>query len=86
MVEKIKEKVGVVVIFDPQRAVPLPWRIRWRNRYYTITKVDFCHPVWEGKTLYHIYSVCDGNTFFRLAFNTKTQQWTLEEISDGNPD
>ena len=85
MVEPINEEVGVVTIYDPQKQINLPYKLRWKGRYYTFTKVDLCHPVWEGKTLHHIFSMCDGTTYFRLNFDTRSLHWKLEEISDGLP-
>lgn len=85
MTERIDEEISVMALYYPNKRNPLPCRIRWRNRDYTIEKVDLCHPVWEGKRLHHIFSVCDGTTYFRLNFNTRSMQWILEEISDGLP-
>jgi hypothetical protein len=59
--------------------------MKWSGRYYKLRKVDLCHPVWEGRTLHHIYSLSDGVTYFRLDFNTRSQQWTLVETDDGLP-
>jgi hypothetical protein len=85
MTERIDEQVGVMALYYPNRRNPLPYRIKWKDRYYTIKDVDFRHPVWEGRTLHHIFSVCDGTNYFRLNFNTRSMQWILEEISDGLP-
>jgi len=85
MIEKINEEVGIVTIYDPIRQTTLPYRLRWKGRYYVFEKVDLCHPVWEGKTLHHIYSLSDGTTYFRLNFNTRSLHWILEETSDGLP-
>lgn len=85
MIQRIDEQVSVFALYYPNRRNPLPCRIRWNHRLYEIKKVDLCHPVWEGKVLHHIFSVSDGTTYFRLDFNTRSMQWTLEEISDGLP-
>ncbi len=86
MLLHVDEPVGVMALYYPNQRNPLPYRIKWKARYYTILKVDLCHPVWEGKTLHHIFSVSDGTTFFRLNFNTRSMQWRLEEVSDGLAD
>lgn len=83
MTETIDEDVGVVTLYDPKRRVPLPCLIKWRGQRYVIKKVDLHHTLWEGRTLHHIYSLCDGTTFFRLDFNTRSLQWRLTEVSDG---
>lgn len=85
MLQKIDEQISVMALYHPGQLYPLPYLLKWQNRRYRINKVDLCHPVWEGKTLHHIFSVCDGTTYFRLNLNTRSQQWALEEISDGLP-
>jgi len=85
MIEKVAEPVTVHTVYRPDRKVALPWRMEWRHRDYTFNKVDLCHPVWEGKTLHHVYSVSDGKSYFRLDFNTRSTGWTLEEVADGLP-
>lgn len=93
MHETIQEKVSVLTLFQrPQsrhrpgelpnsQAVPL--KVRWQGRVYKINKLGLHHTQRAGRILHHIFSVTDGNTFFRLNFNTETLDWILEEISDG---
>jgi hypothetical protein len=83
MTQSINEEVAVVAVFDPNMSSKWPYKMRWNGRYFTFNKVDLEHPVWEGKTLHHIFSVCDGTTFFRLNLDTRSLRWTLEETSDG---
>ena len=82
MIQKLAEPISVELIFDSRSNRIFPYRIRWRGRLYTITKVGLHHFYRVGRTLYHIFSVTDGNTFFRLKLNTDTLHWTLEEIAD----
>lgn len=84
MTETIEEPVTVVFISTPSPKRIVPWKLKWRNHMYTITQIGLHHPIRQGRTLYHIFSVTDGNTFFRLAFDTDNMLWTLEEVSDGN--
>ena len=61
----------------------MPWVVYWRGRRYTITKIGLHHIVREGRVLFHIFSVTDGTTFFRLRFDTETLGWKLLEVEDG---
>ena len=83
MNEVINEKVSVVLVYDRQKNNVMPYRLRWQGRDFKITKLGFHHKYRLGRTIQHIFSVTDGNTFFRLRLDTDTLQWTLEEISDG---
>ncbi len=85
MTEHIEEEVSAIVIYQAGKPNPLPWKVKWKNRYFTFKQVDLCHPVWEGKTLHYVYSVCNGTNYFRLDYNTRSQHWFLTEISDGLP-
>ncbi len=79
---QVNEKVSVLTIFNAAQNKVLPYLIKWRNRKYTITKIGFRHKVNVGTTLHHIFSVTDGNTFFRLNFDTSNLHWTLEEVTN----
>lgn len=59
-----------------------PRLITWKNRDYKITKLGLHHKYYEGKTLYHIFSVVSDNLFFRLKLNSNNLLWTLEQISE----
>lgn len=84
MAEVIQDLVGVVCISKPNPKRILPWKIYWQGRTYTITKVGLHHPMRKGRTLFHIFSVTDDTTFFRLSLDTDSLLWTLEEIEDGS--
>ncbi|MDQ3099130.1 MAG: hypothetical protein M3Q44_05280 [bacterium] len=79
---QINEKVSVLTIFNADTNKVLPYVVKWNNRKYTITKIGFRHKLNIGTTLHHIFSVTDGNTFFRLNFDTSNLHWTLEEVTD----
>lgn len=82
MSEVINETTSVITIFNKKSGKTQPWKVRWNGRTYTITKVDFHHAYRKHTTLFHIFSVSDGNLFFRLSLNTENLYWTLEEVSD----
>ena len=85
MTDHIEEPVGVIAIYQAGKPNPLPWKVKWKQRYFTFRQVDLCHPVWEGKTLHYIYSLSNGTSYFRLDYNTYSQHWLLMEINDGLP-
>lgn len=86
MRELIGEKIDVVLLYNRQRSRAVPSIIRWHGRTFKIKKIGFHHTVREGAKLFHIFSVSDGSTFFRLKLDTASLHWQLEEISDGLAD
>jgi len=82
MPEKIHESVSVDLVSEDHNGRIYPRFIKWHNRLYRITQVGLHHWLRKGRTLIHIFSVTDGNLFFRLAFDTDTLRWTLEEIEE----
>ena len=86
MREIIGESVSVVSLYDHRRRRFTPKKLSWNGREYPLTREGFHHPVREGRRLYHIFSMSDGATSFRLKLDSETLIWTLEEISDGLSD
>jgi hypothetical protein len=86
MHEAIREKVDVIAVFTRSFGGATPRRIRWQGRDYDVKEVGMHHPVRDGRTMHHVFSVVAGALFFRLDFDTETLQWTVEEISDGLAD
>lgn len=80
MPEPIDESVSVALLSNAQAHTVLPYSIQWRERSYKIQNVGLHHTVREGRVLLHMFSVTDGNTFFRLQFNTETLGWRLLEV------
>lgn len=85
MRETLHEKVSVNLVFNCKTGQVLPKHLGWRGRSYTINKTGLHHTYRSGRSLIHVFSVTDGNTFFRLELNTETLHWTLNEVSDGHP-
>jgi hypothetical protein len=83
MSETIDESVSVDLLSNHIKKRVYPWVVHWRGIRYLITKVGFHHMVREGRIVMHIFSVTDGNTFFKLKFNTETLGWRLLEIEHG---
>jgi ribosomal protein S19 len=74
------EEISVITIHDHQKKQNKPLKIKWRNRTYKISKIGYHYKVHVGKTLHHIFSVTDGNNFFKLNYNTDSLSWKLEEM------
>ena len=79
MTEIIDEQISVALLFNHLKRLVTPSVIYWHGRRYTITKVGLHHTVREGRVLFHIFSVTDGTTFFKLQMDTETLGWRLLE-------
>ncbi len=86
MIQKINESVSVQLIFKSKTKIAYPACFIWRERLYKVKKVGLHHVYRVGKLLFHIFSVTDGNLFFRLSLNSESLHWLLEEIADGEAD
>ncbi len=82
MAEIIDQSVSVSLISDAKLKKVYPYFFKWQNRIYKISKIGLHHTTRVGQTLFHIFSVSDGENFFRLSFNTETLFWKLEEIEN----
>ena len=83
MQELINEKISVITLFNHQTNRVTPKKIKWKNKIYPINLIGYHHKYKEGSRLFHIFSVCNKNLFFRIKFDTNSLEWILEEISDG---
>ena len=77
------KKVSVLASYSQPSGRVVPHRLRWRGRTIHLTKLGLYHPVREGRRLYHVFSVSDGATDYRLKLDTESLHWLLEETSDG---
>lgn len=82
----INEKVSVLTFYNHLNGSISLKKINWRGRVYSLTQLGYHHKVKEGTKLCHIFSVCNQSLAFRLKLDTDNLHWTLEAISDGNPD
>ncbi len=85
MRETLQEKVIVNLVSNCETGQVIPKQLGWRGRSYVINKTGLHHTYRSGRALIHVFSVTDGNMFFRLELNTDTLFWTLTEVSDGQP-
>lgn len=82
MAEIIDESVSVDLLSNHIKKMAYPWVIHWKGNRYMVAKIGMHHTVREGRVLFHIFSVSDGNTFFKLRLDTETLGWKLLEIAD----
>lgn len=61
----------------------IPKWVKRKSKIYKIDKIGFHHTFYEGKILFHVFSVTSGSTYMKLIFNTEVLSWKLEEMSDG---
>jgi hypothetical protein len=86
MIERISSPVSVTLIYNhKQRKVAPKWVI-WEGKQYLVIRIGLHHTYKAGTILFHVFSVESESLFFRLVLNTTNLHWTLEEISDGEPD
>jgi hypothetical protein len=76
----INESVSVDLLSNHIKGFAIPWTFEWRGRRYRTNKVGLHHTERIGRTLYHIFSVTDGTSFFKLKFDTETLNWKLIEV------
>lgn len=84
MSESINESVSVDLLSNCIKGKAYPWAIHWRGRRYTVTQIGLHYIERAGRTLFHIFSVTDGITFFKLRFDTETLNWQLLETETAN--
>lgn len=84
MSETIDEAISVDLLSNHIKGYAYPWVIHWRGNRYMVTKIGLHYTLRDGRTLYHLFSVTDGNTYFKLRFDTETLAWRLLEIESSN--
>ena len=80
MQQIINEKISVITVYDRQKGLTIPKKIRWQDRNYDIVRLTYHHKINEGRTICHIFHVTDGNVDFRLKFDSNSLIWVLEEV------
>ena len=84
MSETIDESVSVDLLSNHLKGQAYPWVIQWKGIRYHTTKIGFHYTIRDGRTLFHVFSVTDGTTFFKLRFDTETLGWRLLEVDSGS--
>jgi len=85
MIQKIHAPISVAFVYNHLKQEVHPVKICWEGRQYTVTTIGLHHTVRDGRTLFHIFSVETASLFFKLALNTESLHWSVEEIADGEP-
>lgn len=85
MNNKINSLISVELVFTSKDRRVFPRKLMWNDRVYQVQKIGLHHSYRVGKTLFHVFSVETESLFLRLVLNTENLNWTLEEISDGEP-
>ena len=86
MRESLDEPVSLVWYYNAKTRHMQPHVLSWNNEDYRLGKIDFWHKTKVGDTLIHHFSIADilGQVYFKLALNTDSLQWTLEEYMTAN--
>jgi hypothetical protein len=81
MREGLDEPVSVVWYYDSTHRTTKPHIMNWNGQDYRLGRLDFWHKTRAGRTLIHHFSIADteGRAYFKLALNTDSLQWTIEE-------
>ncbi len=85
MKEKINEEVNVVMYYSSKHKRAVPYLLNWRNKDYSLGKVDYYHNFMEGRERQHIFELVDKDStlWFRLRLDSSNLHWHLEAIHDG---
>jgi len=86
MRESLDEPVSIIWFYNAKSRHMQPHRMSWNGQEYALGKIDFWHKTKHGDTLIHHFSIADtaGQAYFKLALNTDTLQWVLEEYMTAN--
>ena len=81
--ENVDEQVAVLIGFDPSKKPMIqPFKIRWHNKDYVITKVAHYYRYKAGRAIMHVVTVTDGTNFFELQCESETLVWKLNRVGD----
>ena len=80
----MNEKVSVIMVYNSQAGTVMPYKLKWKDRDYIITKLGYYHAVRRGRTVIHIFHVTDGTLDFSLECNGDNLHWILKEVIDGS--
>ena len=83
MYENINEQVSVLVVFGQGPHKVRPFRVRWHDKDYTITHVDYQYKYRAGRSMIHVFSATDGTIYFELQYDSENLKWILGRVSDG---
>lgn len=76
----INEAVSVISVFNQEKGLVMPKKMRWNGRDYAMTTFAYHHRVHKGERLFHIFHVSDGANDYRLQLDAQTLHWMLVEV------
>ncbi len=80
MRQQMNAPVSVIWKYDNRTNQITLIKIRYDGTEYKIVRIGLHYTEWEGRTLRHIFCCAGDSCFFKLALDTKTLFWTLEEF------
>lgn len=78
MFQTVNETVPVIVSFNGNRVVPILFE--WAGKRYRIRAVNLLHVARNGEGKRYFFNVSDEANSYKLAFDSKTLEWELQEI------
>lgn len=79
----LNERVQVVATFGSGLNPCVPRRFRRPNgREIDITKIGLQHPTMRGRKTIHVFDVTDGQSDYRLEFDSERLTWHLTREAD----
>jgi len=77
----LDEPVSVLAGYSQKDKAFRPLILTWDGIDYRLGKVDFYHKTKQGATILHHFSLADKDeqAYFKLQFDGKSLNWTLEE-------
>lgn len=83
VIQKVNAPITVLSISNYKKGLFEPLEVFWDGFRHKVTKIGYHHKYFQGKTLFHVFSINCDSTFFKINLNTDTLLWKLEEYSDG---
>lgn len=82
MYTNINEQVAVVAIFNRGKPKVKPFKLKWHDREYVLTHVNYDGKSREGDHIVHSFHANDGSNYFELKFYAQDVKWILGRTSD----
>ena len=74
----LNERIEVVATFGDGLELCVPQKFRRANgQVVTVSEVGLRHPTQAGRRTLHVFEITDGQTEYRLEFNTERATWHL---------
>lgn len=83
MYEIVNQPIDMIAIFGKEFNDIKPFKFKWNNKDFIVTKIGYKHKVREGRKIVHVFSVTDGTNFFELRFDADDVAWKLGRTWDG---